>query len=124
VALLRQLARRHWFSSEFPSERMDDCEIIHPTAHPELLQPYLQSTQPAGACAMHAGIALVPASVSQLITASEKNVNSSPSRRRNPLFGPDGFTVDCQGYVFGAGPVGGSVMTPDGAFPATSETNI
>jgi hypothetical protein len=27
---------------------MDDCEIIHPTAHPELLQPFIQNTRPAG----------------------------------------------------------------------------
>jgi hypothetical protein len=33
--------------------------------------------------------------------------------KRDPFFGPDGFTVDCLGYVFGAGPVEVSIMIPD-----------
>jgi hypothetical protein len=48
VALFRQFTGRHWFFPESLSEWMDDCEIIHPTAHSELLQPFIQSTRPAG----------------------------------------------------------------------------
>ncbi len=42
--------------------------------------------------------------------------------RKDPFFGPDGFKVDRQGYLFGARPGGLSVIAPDGTLLGTIET--
>ncbi|MDZ4855201.1 MAG: SMP-30/gluconolactonase/LRE family protein [Nitrospirota bacterium] len=42
--------------------------------------------------------------------------------RKDPFFGPDGFKIDRQGYIFGAWPGGLSVFASDGTLLGTIET--